>query len=286
MRIKFAIGICLASMLLLFNFCLTPSDGGDSGDGGAIDTLEWEQITTTSIWQARSGHQAVVFDCKIWVIGGYDGTNRLNDVWYSEDGTNWFQAKIESSIWQGRAEHLSLVFNDGDGEKMWVIGGSSGNERLNDIWYSSDGVTWVKKETFNPMWEARTGHTGAVFNEKMWVIDGYNLTIYKNDIWSSANGNRWIKEVDSNKWCDRIMDSCVVYDNKLWVLGGFGIITNDLFNDVWYSIDGQNWIRAISITTKWSPRYSMPVIVFEGKMWVLGGAVADNQRSNEIWKSL
>jgi len=35
----------------------------------------------TSRWSPRANSGIVVFDNKIWVLGGYDGSNYLNDVW-------------------------------------------------------------------------------------------------------------------------------------------------------------------------------------------------------------
>ena len=44
---------------------------------------EWTQATTSAGWSARYLHTSVVFDGKLWVIGGYNGSNGFNDVWYA-----------------------------------------------------------------------------------------------------------------------------------------------------------------------------------------------------------
>jgi hypothetical protein len=49
----------------------------------------WIQSASSAPWSGRYGHTSVVFDNKIWVIGGYNGNNLLNDIWYSSDGINW-----------------------------------------------------------------------------------------------------------------------------------------------------------------------------------------------------
>ena len=48
-----------------------------------------DDSAATDRWPARNDHSSVVFNGRLWVIGGYDGTNRLNDVWSSEDGVTW-----------------------------------------------------------------------------------------------------------------------------------------------------------------------------------------------------
>jgi hypothetical protein len=76
------------------------------------------------------GHQSVVFDEKMWVIGGFADSNK-NDVWSSTDGISWTTATDEAAF-SGRDDHQSVVFD----EKIWVIGGDDNLDRQNDIWYS------------------------------------------------------------------------------------------------------------------------------------------------------
>ena len=87
------------------------------------------QATANAGWSARECHTSVVFDGKMWVLGGYDGEGLKKDVWYSTDGVNWTQATANAG-WSARATHTSVVF---DG-KMWVIGGQDGSYK-NDVWY-------------------------------------------------------------------------------------------------------------------------------------------------------
>ena len=61
-------------------------------------------------------------------MGGNDGSNRFNDVWYSSNGASWTQA-TSSAGWTGREGPTSVVFDN----KMWVMGGYDGSYR-NDVW--------------------------------------------------------------------------------------------------------------------------------------------------------
>jgi hypothetical protein len=47
----------------------------------------WTQATAAAGWTARHVHASVVFDNKMWVLGGYN-TARRNDVWYSSNGVS------------------------------------------------------------------------------------------------------------------------------------------------------------------------------------------------------
>ena len=153
----------------------------DSTTGGFVrnflDSLiiQWTRATASASFSKRRVHTSVVFDNKMWVIGGYNGSSNLNDVWYSSDGATWTQATASASF-SGRSIHTSVVFDN----KMWVIGGYD-TANLNDVWYSSDGATWTLA-TPSASFYTRAYHTSAVFDNKMWVIGGYNGS-YLNDVW-------------------------------------------------------------------------------------------------------
>jgi len=119
-------------------------------------------------------HTSVVFDNKIWVLGGFDGSNYLNDVWCSADGVNWTQATANAQ-WAARYGHTSVVLDN----DIWVLGGPQ-----NDVWYSADGESWTKA-TDSAGWSARIWHASVVFDSKVWVLGGKGSSPW-NDVWYSS----------------------------------------------------------------------------------------------------
>ena len=113
----------------------------------ASDGKDWTQATASAGWSRRYGHTSVVYDGKMWVMGGTAGSTRYNDVWWSTDGITWTRATA-SAGWSGREDHTSVVY---DG-KMWVMGGNDGS-RKNDVWWSTDGITWTRA-TASAGWSA------------------------------------------------------------------------------------------------------------------------------------
>ena len=235
------------------------------------DGSVWFQTTANAGWSARSSHTSVVFDDKLWVIGGYDGS-REDDVWYSEDGVTWTQA-IATAGWSARYNHTSVVFDD----KLWVLGGYDGSQE-DDVWYSEDGVTWTQA-TATAGWSARRRHSSVVFDDKLWVIGGYDGSNSLNDVWYSEDGVTWIQATASAGWSARYEHTSVVFDDKLWVIGGDDGSSQD---DVWYSEDGVNWTQATA-TAGWSARYEHTSVVFDDKLWVIGSY--DGSRQNDVWYS-
>ena len=119
------------------------------------------------------------------------------------------------------------------GKKIWVIGGSDGN-KLNDIWASSDGLTWEEVTTNAPFSE-RSFHTSVVFDDKIWVIGGWNggSSFVTNDVWSSIDGITWLEASPEQgaSFPARFVHTSLVFDNKIWVIGGS---TFNPDNDVLY----------------------------------------------------
>jgi dihydrofolate reductase len=238
------------------------NDVWSSGDG-----VTWTTATDSAKFSARSGHQSVVFDEKMWLIGGTDG-NYLNDVWNSSDGKTW-ELVTNNPEFKARRSHQLVVFD----EKMWVIGGYEG-EYLSDVWSSEDGVTWDKK-TDSAQFSGREDFASVVFDdgegEKMWVIGGsVGIGNNVNDVWSSEDGVTWDKKTDSAQFSGRWKFESVVFDNKMWVFGGDERSTvND---EVWSSTNGITWTeRATGSSTKFTGRHSHSSVVFRDEVWVIGG---------------
>jgi hypothetical protein len=177
----------------------------------------------------------------MWVIGGSD----RNDVWSSSDGRTWIQV-TGAAPWSGRADHTSVVM----GGKMWVMGGTdlrydpSQREPKNDVWYSADGADWTLA-TSDAVWEPRSGHTSVVFADRIWVVNGVGRFLGpdfangQRDIWSSEDGVTWRRATDEAPWSYRSSHTSLVFQDKLWVIGGFtggGFAGPVYLNDVWHCV--------------------------------------------------
>jgi hypothetical protein len=67
----------------------------------------------------------------------------------------------------------------------------------------------------------------------MWVIGGWSADPYKNwgDVWYSKDGLHWSQLESTLSWEGRHEHSAYVFDNQLWVAGGF--TNSGIKNDVW-----------------------------------------------------
>ncbi|NMB78558.1 MAG: PKD domain-containing protein, partial [Methanomicrobiales archaeon] len=245
-----------------------------------INGAVWTRAVTAASWAARSNPASLVFNDKMWVLGGYDYTNGwANDVWSSSDGVTWSQA-TGNAAWTKRTKHATAVHNN----KMWVVGGSDyiGQGTLkNDVWSSSDGVTWTQA-TGSAAWTPRMDHALVSFNNKLWMLGGYDWTYNrKNDVWSSSDGATWSQATASAAWSGRQSFKTLVFNNKIWVLGGE--TGSGYANDVWSSSDGIIWTRVMA-TAPWSARREFGATVFDNKMWIFGG-YSNAGYLNDVWSS-
>jgi len=234
---------------------------------------------------------AVVFKDRLWILGGATGgAEQANDVWSSPDGVTWTQVTA-AAPWSRRHNHAAVVFQD----KLWILGGWGGKD-LDDVWSSPDGATWTQVTAAAP-WSGRNGHSAVVWNGRLWVLGGWgkgakgdgNL----NDVWSSADGVHWQQAAGRTPWAPRNHQSAVVFSDKLWVLGGWGLTGQGTqegnLNDVWMATpgkDGAVW-RPVTGQAQWLPRNGHASVVFRGKMWVIGGwsHFIGGTSVNDLWSS-
>jgi hypothetical protein len=273
-------------------FAITCSTG--SGGGGDSATYTWTQVREngdangfSALWNIDS----VSFDDRLWVLGGNRGSINTNSdrAWSSTNGDTWTdQSAGSSKKFTARTAHTSVVFDDGNGEKIWIIGGLT-NESKNDVWKSTNGKTWTTA-TDNAGFSARQSHSAVVFNddtgtgEKIYVIGGnINGGASKNDVWKSANGKDWELVTSSATFSARAGHQVVKFNNKLWVIGGLDD-DNDRLNDVWSSANGKDWKKETD-AAGFSVRYSHAAINFDNKLWVIAGNGSRNEVLGDVWSS-
>jgi len=157
----------------------------------SVDGVVWELMTPDADWPKRAHAQAVVFDDKIWIMGGgawHPQHVPLNDVWCSEDGVNWALV-TEAAPWKPRLWFSLVVYRD----RMWVLGGwSKENGNFGDVWYTKDGKNWEELSS-ETIWSRRHEHSAWVFRDRIWVAGGYADSL-NNEVWSLDVARTWFKE--------------------------------------------------------------------------------------------
>ena len=197
------------------------------------DLKQWEVIAEQSELPARVFYGAVVFDKKIWLLGGFDGKNYYNDVWNSTDGVKWRRI-AEKTPWNERANPSAIVFE----HKIWLIGGGIINGQVfGDVWHTEDGMNW-KQATDKMGARAIFGGSPIVFDSKIWLVGVNRNDGFQNAVLVSSDGVNWTEQ--TAPWTPRGGVATCVYDGKLFMTGGKYSVTENgnirfiYSNDVWY----------------------------------------------------
>jgi Kelch motif len=103
----------------------------------------WQLARSQPGWPERMGHSALVFDGKLWVIGGYDGEgNSFEDAHYYDTTLNtWTECK-NTNGWHGGCLMGAAAFEGTQGNKLYLHGGRTqplSVKRYSDVWTVSKG---------------------------------------------------------------------------------------------------------------------------------------------------
>ncbi len=275
---------------------------------------EWQKITDSAEFAPRDGAGAVSFAGKMWLLGGWNpGAKHReffprtcnNEVWSSSDGARWqlvkpntfrdrsFDVKLD---WEGRHTAGYVVYRD----RMWIVGGDCNQHHYqNDVWSSTDGVTWhhVNRDRDLP-WGPRVLHYTVVHDEKIWVIGGQTMPgfapseeVFYRDVWWTTDGATWTKiQPQEPCWSARgMIGGTAVKDGRIWILGGGTYDTpqtptRQFHNDVWSSADGVHWKQHLA-KAPWHPRQYHDVAVWDDRLWVMEGYHASGGNRNDVWYS-
>lgn len=162
----------------------------------STDGITWTQATAAAAWAARSRFGCVVHSNKMWIAGGraLGASTYYQNVYSSTDGITWTKtADVILATYAGVQDFPLLSFNS----KLWVVLPSDGGNETDEVWYSSDGVTWALS-TADFGHANRSAGVGFVLDGKMWYALGGSgsgwSTVYNDSIYS-ADGITWTKAV-------------------------------------------------------------------------------------------
>jgi hypothetical protein len=281
----------------------------------------WQKVAAKASFSPRDStpNGILVYDGNVFLFEGYkkmeDGTYySTSDVHVSSDGVNWklinpdppfnpYSAYIAFNGWMWAFEHRAYRSKDGI---EWEDAGPTPlgrggritllNSRLywtsgSEIYASDDGLSWQLLLEDCP-WEARVWPALQTMNGKLWLFGGAgnpNTTTpyYYNDVWSSSDGINWELEIEHAAFPGRYWFGSHVFDNKLWVLGGYSYYDDILGapfegnrKDVWYSEDGIHWFEMAQTFTE---RHA-PLSWVKGDNLFISSGLNGYFLLNDIWR--
>lgn len=186
---------------------------------------------------ARSSAASFVIDDKAYVGTGYDGLNRLQDIWmYDVDLNQWTQKAPFTGTARSNAVGMAMA------GKGYIGTGYDGLNKLNDFYqYDPVGNTWSRKADFGG--SARYGAVAFALSDKGYIATGYDGNWLKDNWQYNPATNSWTQaqSLNSGKRQDA---SAFVINNKAYVVMG---TANSTPVTDFYSFDGTNWTTLNSI---------------------------------------
>jgi Kelch motif len=267
------------------------------GRAPALLGASWQAATPFS--GGRAAHQALVYQDRLYVLGGYawgaDGMTLYNDVQYAKlrpDGA------VDPSGWQQtepfktrRSGHGAVLYQG----TLYVIGGGDGRQYFGDVqlarigangaidragWKTSPHALKVARSVFAAL-VAETESGPMIF-----VVGGvgaeHGLTVHFDTVESAhinpdGSVGPWSIE-DYHFKGGRSAPGGVFANHRLYVIGGWGDLDEDILGDVQYaSVDGKGVLGPwhTSRAPLAVPRYGHSALLTPGsgvnELLVLGG---------------
>lgn len=125
----------------------------------------------------------------------------------------------------------------------------------------------------------------ALVSHRGWTQD---VTIY-----------RWVNVSMNAAFAPRDGAGALTFRGRMWLIGGWNPADKQHFpricnNEVWSSIDGANWNlekpntfidRSFDPHADWEGRHTAGYVVFQDKMWIVGGDANQGHYQNDVWNS-
>lgn len=265
-----------------------------SSDGGRTWTTvlphDADPPTTGPGARFRRAHTSGVFTHVqdgikyIYVIGGdhldshFRPPNYSGEVWRSADGITWTRVGTNAPS-HDRMLHMVASFNGA----IYLMGGQHAlddpESAANDVWRSLDGgATWTRLP--DAPWPKRAMvYSPVVHDGSLFVIAGGTYAglaegrTYFNDVWRMSAAGEWTEVLANGhtQFEPREYHNVVSYDGKLWVMGGYNTVHQNL-DSVHYSSDGGlTWTEIEH--APWGPSHADGVVVTnEGIMRASGNS--------------
>ncbi|XP_064153578.1 leucine-zipper-like transcriptional regulator 1 [Anguilla rostrata] len=266
---------------------------------GPFETVHrWRRLPPCDefVGARRSKHTVVAYRDAIYVFGGDNGKNMLNDLLrFDVKDCSWCRAFTTGTPPAPRYHHSAVVY----GSSMFVFGGYTGDiysnsnlKNKNDLFeYKFATGQWAEWKVEGRLPVARSAHGATVYNDKLWIFAGYDGNARLNDMWTISLQDREQACWEEIEQSGEIPPSCcnfpvAVCRDKMFVFSGQSgaKITNNLFQ---FEFKGNMWTRIpTEHLLRGSPpppqrRYGHTMVAFDRHLYVFGGA-ADNTLPNEL----
>lgn len=151
-----------------------------------IEDREWTEIpaSDSNVPMGRFGHTAVVYGSGMFIFGGWNGHDTLDDLYeFSMTTEQWYAVPGRGDVPPSRYRHSAVVY----GCCMFVFGGVDKRQaRFMDLCeFNFDTRSWSIVKTSGDVPSARTFHRAVMYGGCMYILGGFD-GMRRNDMYRIA----------------------------------------------------------------------------------------------------
>ncbi|CAO3653861.1 unnamed protein product [Cunninghamella echinulata] len=201
-----------------------------------IDTLTWTkpQIKGDTV-SPRRAHVTCLWNNKIVIVGGGNGTEALSDVFMLDisdpNELTWSKVVPEGAAPFARGYHTGNLVKD----KLVIYGGSDGHDCFSDVYILDLSINkWIQVELDRSI--SRLSHTATQIGSYLFVIGGHDGVRYTNDVLllNLVTMSWETRKIYGTPPLARGYHTAVLHDSRLFILGGYD--GSNVFDDL-YSLE-------------------------------------------------
>ncbi|KAI0063348.1 galactose oxidase [Artomyces pyxidatus] len=181
----------------------------------------------------RRAHTTVLYQGKIWVFGGGNGMQALNDVWTLDVSGSLDKVRWEQVTVTGRKKPSPRGYHTANlvGNVMIVVGGSDGRECFSDIWcLNLDTLIWtqIRPEVAH----RRLSHAVSQVGSFLFITGGHDGTEYTQEMlmFNLVSLQYEPRRTLGKPPSPRGYHITILADSRLFIFGGFN--GHDVYDDV------------------------------------------------------
>lgn len=248
----------------------------DDADGrSAIN--QWSLVRYTGLPPRQlSLHAGVAVNGCLYIFGGYNGNNRVNDFHkFNFKSSKWTQISSPAACPSARDRHVVVSCHD----KIYIFAGYDGSNRANDFWqFDTQQEEWsIVDAAFGQPPTPRHSHSGVEYDGSMYIFGGYDGN-YRSDFhrynfaqrkWSGVPVKGSVPKA-------RYRTSAASFQNLMLVVGGHDGAKH--LNDFWQlNFATLEWsvVESVGITMPPSPRDSHTAVICNDSMYLFGGSTGN-----------
>ncbi|EPS95476.1 hypothetical protein FOMPIDRAFT_1038481 [Fomitopsis schrenkii] len=180
----------------------------------------------------RRAHTTVLYKGKVWVFGGGNGMEALNDLWTLDctgptERMRWEHVETRGRRPLPRGYHTANLV----GNVMVVVGGSDGRECFSDIWCLNLDTLWWSQPKLETSYR-RLSHTSTQVGSYLFIMGGHDGSQYTSELllFNLVALSFEPRTTAGKPPSPRGYHVSFLADSRLFIFGGFN--GNEVFDDV------------------------------------------------------